>query len=86
MQRLKAGLAPIGVDGKTMNVHHVTHQQPGYYVLLTEEFHQKNNQNLHFKSARHYPIQKNVDRSEFERIKTGIFLKLAKIMGRKDRI
>lgn len=80
LQRLKIGLAPIGVDGVAMNVHHVTHHQPGYYILITQTFHQKNNQSLYFKSARHYPVEKNIDRSGFEKIKKSIFLKIASII------
>lgn len=74
--RLNCELAPIGIDGLPMNVHHVTHHQPGFYVLISQSFHQSRSKQIHFKSNKEYTCQKNIDRAKFELIKQNGFRKL----------
>lgn len=64
-QLLREGLAPIGADGNSMNLHHLTRRQPGIFVLLTETFHQKYTALLHFRSEKHMRQPLPVDRSVF---------------------
>lgn len=50
---LARGIAPIGADGKPMNLHHLTRRHPGIIVLISETLHQSASDVLHLKSARH---------------------------------
>ncbi len=38
---LLVGSAPIGADGKSMNLHHLTRRHPGILVLVPESFHKQ---------------------------------------------
>ncbi len=44
---MKGGNAPIGKDGKYINLHHVLGQEPGPMVELTQTTHKKNHKALH---------------------------------------
>nr|WP_301280582.1 HNH/ENDO VII family nuclease [Tenacibaculum mesophilum] len=44
---MKTGNAPIGIDGKQINLHHVIGQEPGPMVELTSSFHKKHHKALH---------------------------------------
>jgi hypothetical protein len=66
---LLVGSAPIGADGKSMNLHHLTRRHPGILVLLPESFHQQHSELLHIRSAQHMIQPKPVDRSVFNRWK-----------------
>lgn len=63
------GLAPIGADGHSMNLHHLTRRHPGVLVLLPETFHQKHSELLHFRSPQHMVQPKPVDRNVFNKWK-----------------
>ncbi len=52
-QLLSEGLAPIGVDGEPMELHHLTRRHPGVLVLMTQTFHQEHTTLLHLRSERH---------------------------------
>lgn len=62
---LLVGSAPIGADGKSMNLHHLTRRQPGILVLVPESFYQQNSELLHFRSTQHMIQPKPVDRAAF---------------------
>lgn len=66
LELLSCGLAPIGADGKSMNLHHLTRRHPGVLVLVPESFHREHSDLLHFRKAQHMlqPLQP-VDRVVF---------------------
>lgn len=46
-QRMERGLAPIGPDGKSINLHHVTQTEPGPLAEITQSQHQQFTRQLH---------------------------------------
>ena len=44
---MEAGYAPIGPDGKQINLHHLIGEEPGTMVELTTTFHKNNHRTLH---------------------------------------
>ena len=46
-QLMQEGYAPIGRDGKPVNLHHLTGTEPGTMIELTQTFHQDNTRVLH---------------------------------------
>ena len=68
MLNFDAPKAPIGPDGKVMNLHHIAQKEPGPLVLITETFHRQFQAAIHFKSKAHYS-SKPVDRSKFTEFK-----------------
>ncbi|MCH9609943.1 MAG: hypothetical protein S4CHLAM45_13310 [Chlamydiales bacterium] len=47
LERMQKGLAPIGPDGKSMNLHHLTQRQNGGIAEITQTFHQQNGKTIH---------------------------------------
>jgi len=47
VQRMEAGLAPIGPDGKSINLHHMTQSDTGAIAEVTQTFHQQNSSVIH---------------------------------------
>ncbi|EEZ8309101.1 hypothetical protein C7K77_004904 [Escherichia coli] len=47
IERMASGRAPIGVDGKSVNLHHVTQNQSGPIAEVTQSFHQENSAVIH---------------------------------------
>ncbi|MDP1724706.1 MAG: HNH/ENDO VII family nuclease [Alphaproteobacteria bacterium] len=78
LERINNGIAPIGFDGESMNIHHITRHQPGIYVLISETMHQQKSLHLHFRDKKYYPQPKAIDRNEFNHIKQDLFSKLYK--------
>ena len=62
-ERMKKGLAPIGPDGKSVNLHHVDQTMNGPVQELTATNHQKNYSSLHSNTGQ-TPSQ--INRKEFE--------------------
>ena len=46
-QRMEQGLAPIGTDGKSVNIHHIDQTDNGPVIEITATAHQKNYSKLH---------------------------------------
>ena len=46
-QLMEEGLAPIGPDGRPINLHHMTQDEPGPMAEVAETFHRENNRALH---------------------------------------
>ena len=44
---MKSGNAPIGIDGKQINLHHILGQEPGPMIELTQSTHKKYHRQLH---------------------------------------
>jgi len=47
LERMKKGLAPLGPDGKSINLHHMTQRHNGAIAEMTQTFHQKNSKVIH---------------------------------------
>jgi len=47
IQRMKSGLAPIGPDGKSVNLHHVTQDPDGVIAELSATYHKQQHGELH---------------------------------------
>ncbi|WP_425147053.1 HNH/ENDO VII family nuclease [Deinococcus sp.] len=47
LQRMRAGNAPIGYDGKSVNLHHLTQDEPGAIAEVGGVFHSDNTGTLH---------------------------------------
>lgn len=44
---MKKGLAPIGYDNQTVNLHHLTQDEPGALAEVGADFHSKNTATFH---------------------------------------
>ena len=62
LERMKQGLAPIGTDGKSVNIHHVDQTDSGPVVEMTATQHQQNYSSLHSNTGQ-APSQ--IDRKAF---------------------
>jgi len=47
IDRMASGRAPIGTDGKSVNLHHMTQSQNGPIAEVTQSFHQENSSVIH---------------------------------------
>ena len=52
VDRMKKGLAPIGPDGKSMELHHMTQRQSGSIAEVTKTFHNSNYSTIHINTGR----------------------------------
>ena len=64
IQRMRKGLAPIGNDGKSINLHHLTQRENGGIAELTQTFHQQYSRVIHINSNK---IPSGIDRGAFGR-------------------
>ena len=62
VQRMDQGLAPIGTDGKSVNIHHIDQTNNGPVMEITATEHQQNYSDLHTNTGQE-PSQ--IDRGEF---------------------
>ena len=62
---MRAGNAPIGIDGKHINLHHVLGQEPGPMVELLDSTHQKYKKPLHglIEDGRSFRNNPNLEKS-----------------------
>ncbi|UZQ51471.1 HNH/ENDO VII family nuclease [Clostridium kluyveri] len=51
VERMASGRAPIGYDGKTINLHHLTQTQSGSIAEVSQSFHQKNYSTIHINTG-----------------------------------
>ncbi|MFI5688588.1 HNH/ENDO VII family nuclease [Streptomyces sp. NPDC051636] len=61
---MQQGLAPLGPDGKPMNVHHMLQTQDGPMAEVTHSLHFGNYHQLHWKSGTDIPS--GINREEFD--------------------
>ena len=61
-QRMEQGLAPIGKDGKSVNIHHIDQTDTGPVMEITATEHQQNYADLHSNTGQS-PSQ--IDRNAF---------------------
>ncbi|HEM5199458.1 TPA: hypothetical protein U1304_002095, partial [Streptococcus suis] len=62
VERMEKGLAPIGPDGKSIELHHMTQRQSGAIAEVTKTFHSSNYSTIHINTGR---IPSGINRSEF---------------------
>ena len=62
LDRMNAGLAPIGPDGKSINLHHALQTNDSAIVEMTQTFHQTNSRVIHINPSR---VPSGIDRSAF---------------------
>ena len=67
VERMKKGLAPIGPDGKSINLHHLTQKHDGSIAEMTQTFHQKNTSTIHINLN---TIPSGIDRPAFNKWRT----------------
>jgi RHS repeat-associated protein len=66
LSRMREGLAPIGPDGKEINLHHTIQSSAGPVAEVTQTFHQQYRKTLHINPN---SIPSGIDRPTFERWK-----------------
>jgi hypothetical protein len=58
MEKLKMGFAPIGIDNKTINLHHLTQTNDGPLAMMLNSVHQQREVSIKQISAAKLPLQK----------------------------
>ena len=61
-ERMEQGLAPIGVDGKSVNIHHIDQTDTGAVMEITASEHQTNYAALHTNTGQ---APSNINRRQF---------------------
>ncbi|MGT2754251.1 HNH/ENDO VII family nuclease [Streptococcus ovis] len=64
VQRMQKGLAPIGPDGQSINLHHVTQRHDGTISEVTQSFHSKNYRTIHINTGK---LPSGIKRSDFDK-------------------
>ena len=62
-QRMQAGIAPIGSDGKSVNLHHMLQSDAAGIAEMTETFHKTNHKTVHINPN---TIPSGIDRNAFK--------------------
>jgi hypothetical protein len=62
LERMRDGLAPIGPDGKKINLHHTTQRNDGALAEVSQTMHQRNSRIIHINPS---SIPSGIDRSYF---------------------
>jgi len=68
LQRMQKGIASIGPDGKSMNLHHMIQTNDSAILELTQSFHQLNSKVVHINPN---TIPSGIDRKAFDYWKKG---------------
>ncbi|WP_392551414.1 hemagglutinin repeat-containing protein [Orbus wheelerorum] len=64
LERMQKGLAPIGKDGQSVNLHHMTQKQDGPIAEVTQNFHKDNHSVIHVNDN---SIPSGIDRNQFNK-------------------
>ncbi|WP_247107550.1 HNH/ENDO VII family nuclease [Halalkalibacter sp. APA_J-10(15)] len=64
LERMQKGLAPLGPDGKSINLHHTTQRNESSIAEVTQTFHKDNSCVIHINPN---PIPSGINRSEFNK-------------------
>jgi hypothetical protein len=59
---MNSGIAPLGPDNKSINLHHMTQMHKGPIAELTQSFHQKHTKIIHINPN---SISSNIERCNF---------------------
>ncbi len=78
IQRMQKGLAPMGPDGKSMNLHHMTQRQQGSIAEVTQSFHKGNHGTIHINPS---SIPSGISRKAFNKWRTSYWKSRAKDFG-----
>ncbi|WP_229799428.1 HNH/ENDO VII family nuclease [Couchioplanes azureus] len=79
LKRMQQGLAPMGPDGKPLNLHHMLQTQDGPIAEVTHSMHFDNYYELHWKVGTKIPS--GIDRKAFEAWKSQYWKDRAKGLG-----
>ena len=63
LERMQSGIAPIGPDGKSINLHHTIQSPTGPVAEVTATFHQQNSRVIHINPS---TIPSGIDRPAFD--------------------
>ena len=74
LQRMKQGLAPVGPDGKSVNLHHMTQRNESAIAEVTQSFHQQNSKVIHINPN---TIPSGIDRNAFNAWKSSYWMSRA---------
>lgn len=74
LQRMKEGIAPLGKDGKSINLHHVLQRERGPILELPQTIHQKNHVKLHINT---HDIPSGINRDTFKALKAAYWQRRA---------
>ncbi|WP_218831742.1 HNH/ENDO VII family nuclease, partial [Shouchella clausii] len=67
LERMQKGLAPLGPDGKSINLHHMTQRNESAIAEVTQTFHKENSSIIHINPN---TIPSGINRSEFNKWRT----------------
>jgi filamentous hemagglutinin len=75
IERMSSGRAPIGLDGKPINLHHLIQTEKGALAEMTQTFHQQNGKTIHINPN---SIPSGIDRPKFDKWKEAYWINRAK--------
>jgi hypothetical protein len=78
LERMRSGDAPIGPDGRSLNIHHLLQTQDGPLAEMTESFHRFHRRAMHI-NPRTTPS--GIDRREFDAWRTHYWMRRAQDFG-----
>lgn len=64
LERMEKGLAPLGPDGKPINLHHMTQRNESSIAEVTQTFHKENSKIIHINPN---TIPSGINRNEFDK-------------------
>ncbi|WP_084279305.1 HNH/ENDO VII family nuclease [Anoxybacteroides tepidamans] len=64
LERMEKGLAPLGSDGKPINLHHMTQRNESSIAEVTQTFHKENSKIIHINPN---TIPSGINRNEFDK-------------------
>lgn len=65
LELMQLGRAPIGFDGKSVNLHHMLQSEDSPIAEVTQSFHQTNSAVIHINSSSGIPS--GINRAEFDK-------------------
>jgi len=80
LDRMLVGRAPIGIDGKPVNLHHILQSNNSAIAEMTQTFHQQNSRIIHINP---HTIPSGINRSEFDAWKARYWANRADNYGSK---
>jgi len=75
LERMQSGLAPIGPDGQSINLHHLIQTDDSPLAEMTATFHQENSSIIHINPS---TIPSGIDRSAFDDFRRAYWINRAK--------
>lgn len=63
IKRMESGIAPIGPDGKSVNLHHMTQRNNSSIAEVTQIFHQEHSKIIHINPK---TMPSGIDRAQFK--------------------